>query len=206
MEVQVAGVTVEDNTKPKTTAAKKAAPKVKWKKVKTTAKKAAPKAKGKKVKEPTGKALQKFMDKKSQDAAAFVANRHSAKAPVMPKAEDKAATVVSPATLSSTKTKPSKPRSGKGKSLLAAPKATKATAKKATVAKPETTEDKRLSPLRTKKIKVLVTENPRREGFRGHKIFGLYRNGMQVEEFFKLGGHLGDINWDVKRKHIALID
>lgn len=55
------------------------------------------------------------------------------------------------------------------------------------------------------KIQLLIDRNPRHEGTRAYKMFALYRNGMTVREFFKAGGGIGDVKWDVNRKHIALV-
>jgi hypothetical protein len=57
-------------------------------------------------------------------------------------------------------------------------------------------------------IKLLVKENPRREGTSVHKIFGLMKTGMTVGEFLekgeKLGAKMGHIRKAESRKWISL--
>lgn len=75
-------------------------------------------------------------------------------------------------------------------------------AKKAVVAKeakPSKKED-----TGAKKIKVLVKENPKREGSASFKTFALYAKSKTVAEFIKAGGTMADIRWDVNKEFISL--
>ncbi len=57
-------------------------------------------------------------------------------------------------------------------------------------------------------IRLLVKENPKREGSKSFPRYALYRDGMTVAEYLeaveKLGGSSADLRWDVQRKYIAL--
>lgn len=57
---------------------------------------------------------------------------------------------------------------------------------------------------RARKIKVLASENPKREGSAAHKKFSLYKNGMTVGEFLDKGGTSSCIAYDVKHGYIEV--
>lgn len=61
------------------------------------------------------------------------------------------------------------------------------------------------SKLLTAKIKVLVTENPRKEGSNRANQFELYEDGMTVEEFLASGGRRRSIRRDKKQGLIELV-
>lgn len=93
-----------------------------------------------------------------------------------------------------------------------AKKAPKAKAKKTTKAK-KASSTKRGGPrLATKfagkRIKLLVKENPKREGTRSYKAFTAYKNGMPVEKLLEEGKKVGfksaDLAWDIAHKFVAL--
>lgn len=52
------------------------------------------------------------------------------------------------------------------------------------------------------KIKVLVTENPRRPGTATYDIYNLYKDGITVADFVKAGGRRVDVKADYERGHI----
>lgn len=54
------------------------------------------------------------------------------------------------------------------------------------------------------KIKILVDENPKREGGEAHKRFALYRNGMTVNEALEAGVLRMDLSWDTRHSFIAI--
>lgn len=54
------------------------------------------------------------------------------------------------------------------------------------------------------KIKILVAKNPKRSGSAAHARFDLYKPGMTVGEFLKVGGWRADIRWDAKQKFIEV--
>lgn len=54
------------------------------------------------------------------------------------------------------------------------------------------------------KIKVLIKDNPKREGTDAHKRFSKYKTGMKVEEALKAGLRWGDLKWDTAHEHIAI--
>jgi hypothetical protein len=54
------------------------------------------------------------------------------------------------------------------------------------------------------KIKVLVKENPRREGTKSYKMFAKYKDGMTVAEAVKAGIGMVDLRWDAKFEHISV--
>ena len=54
------------------------------------------------------------------------------------------------------------------------------------------------------KIRVLVKENPKREGTQSHKIFSLYSKSGTVENFLKAGGKRTDVAWAVEHKLISI--
>jgi len=52
-------------------------------------------------------------------------------------------------------------------------------------------------------IKLLVSDNPRKEGSHGHNSFNvIVKHGadMPYEEYIRQGGRLVDLNWDIARK------
>lgn len=59
-----------------------------------------------------------------------------------------------------------------------------------------------------KKIKILVKDNPKREGTRSYKAFTAYKNGMPVEKLLEEGKKVGfksaDLAWDIAHKFVAL--
>jgi hypothetical protein len=64
----------------------------------------------------------------------------------------------------------------------------------------------RVSALADKKITVLVKENPKREGTKGHAAFAQYKNGIKVSTFVERGGSLADVKWDMAHGYISLAD
>jgi len=69
------------------------------------------------------------------------------------------------------------------------------------------TETKKVSKPRGafagKWIKLLVSDNPRKEGSHGHNSFNvIVKHGadMPYEEYIRQGGRLVDLNWDIDRK------
>lgn len=78
---------------------------------------------------------------------------------------------------------------------------------KAKKAKSEESGDaRRINP--DLKIKLLVDENPKREGSRSYKEFELYKDGMTVGELLKKGEKIdfrtSALRWDVAHEFIAL--
>lgn len=59
---------------------------------------------------------------------------------------------------------------------------------------------------RTKKIRVLVKDNPRREGTRAFKVYALMKTGMTVAKFLEDGGHMQDLRHDIAKKRVELYD
>jgi hypothetical protein len=57
---------------------------------------------------------------------------------------------------------------------------------------------------RSRVVRLLVSENPKRAGTASHKRFALYRDGMTEAAYLAAGGTRGDLAWDVERKFIAL--
>lgn len=59
-----------------------------------------------------------------------------------------------------------------------------------------------------KKIKVLVDENPKREGTRSFKAFKAYRNGITIEQLMEQGKKVGwttaDLRWDLEHGFVAI--
>jgi hypothetical protein len=51
----------------------------------------------------------------------------------------------------------------------------------------------------------LLKENPKRSGSEAHQRFALYRSGMTVGEFLKLGGTKNDLRWDTKHHFIKIL-
>jgi hypothetical protein len=103
----------------------------------------------------------------------------------------------------------------------AQPKAKKAPAKKAGVKKPAPkAKAKKASAAGAKrgpraaakfagkKVKVLVKDNPKREGTRAFKVWAVYKNGLPVEKLFEEGKKLGftsaDLRYDLAHEFIAL--
>ena len=56
----------------------------------------------------------------------------------------------------------------------------------------------------TRKITLLVKENPKREGSASHKRFELYKKHKTVEAFLKAGGTAADIRWDTAAKFVSV--
>ena len=61
-------------------------------------------------------------------------------------------------------------------------------------------------PSREAIITILAEENPKRPGSRARRRFGLYRNGMAVQEFLNAGDTLGDIYYDISHAYVAVLD
>jgi len=53
-------------------------------------------------------------------------------------------------------------------------------------------------------IKILVEENPKREGSKTFERFKLYRNGMTVKQALEKGVTSADIRYDVEHEYIKL--
>ena len=83
----------------------------------------------------------------------------------------------------------------KGNATMSTKKASKKTAavKKTTVA-----------AIDTRKITLLVKENPKRAGSDSHKRFSLYSKVKTVADFLKAGGTSSDISWDADHKFIKV--
>lgn len=58
--------------------------------------------------------------------------------------------------------------------------------------------------LLAKKIKLLVKENPKREGTASYKEFALYKSGMTVGALLEKGLRAAALRWDLEHKFIAL--
>ena len=56
----------------------------------------------------------------------------------------------------------------------------------------------------TRKITLLVKENPKRKGSESAKRFSLYGKAKTVVEFLKAGGTTSDIRWDADHKFIRV--
>ncbi len=54
------------------------------------------------------------------------------------------------------------------------------------------------------RIKLLVKENPKREGSKTHERFALYKNGMKVSEALEKGLTREDLDWDTKHDFISI--
>lgn len=54
-----------------------------------------------------------------------------------------------------------------------------------------------------KSVKILVDSNPKRG--KAAERFALYKNGMSVDEFVKLGGTVADVRWDMGKGFIKLV-
>lgn len=57
---------------------------------------------------------------------------------------------------------------------------------------------------RDSKIKLLIKDNPRREGTRAHKVYELYRDGGTVASFLEKGGHMQDLIHDIAKGRVEL--
>jgi len=84
----------------------------------------------------------------------------------------------------------------------------KAAAKAAPKAKKEAAEGGRKGrapawPLETK-VKVLVSENPKREGSASYDRFALYGKGTTVGAFLEAGGTSADLHWDSEHEYISI--
>lgn len=55
------------------------------------------------------------------------------------------------------------------------------------------------------KIKVLVKENPKREGSASYARFAHYFNSKSVADFIAAGGTYGDIKWDIEHNFISVV-
>lgn len=55
-------------------------------------------------------------------------------------------------------------------------------------------------------IRVLVETNPKRPGSKSHARFGLYEDGMTVQQFVQAGGTAADVKWDAERGYIRVED
>ena len=63
---------------------------------------------------------------------------------------------------------------------------------------------KTLSSLFEKKIKILVTENPKREGTRAYERFAGYKDGLTVKEYVEKGGAMSAVRYDSAHNYIEL--
>ncbi len=61
-----------------------------------------------------------------------------------------------------------------------------------------------LSTLGDKKIKLLVKENPKREGTAAHKEFAIYKNGMKVSDAIAKGLTTVSLRWDEAHGFISI--
>jgi hypothetical protein len=55
-------------------------------------------------------------------------------------------------------------------------------------------------------VRLIATDNPKRPGSASHARFALYRDGMSVQEFCRLGGTRADVKWDAERGYISVED
>ena len=59
-------------------------------------------------------------------------------------------------------------------------------------------------------LRAKVTENPRREGTKGHRSLAIIikagKKGIAHSEFIKLGGLNNDLGWDVTKERVELTD
>ena len=85
----------------------------------------------------------------------------------------------------------------KGKAVKAAKEAKPAKAVKAPKEKKEKAVDNR-------KIKLLVKENPKREGTAAYDKFALYKTSKTVAEFIEAGGSLSAIKYDSEKQFIEV--
>ncbi len=76
---------------------------------------------------------------------------------------------------------------------------TKKASKKTTAVKKTT-----VAAADTRKITLLVKENPKRAGSDSHKRFSLYKTAKTVADFLKAGGTSSDISWDADHKFIKV--
>lgn len=53
-------------------------------------------------------------------------------------------------------------------------------------------------------IHLSVDKNPKREGTASYKRFSLYKTGLTITEFLKIGGTRGDLQWDQERGYIRI--
>lgn len=53
-------------------------------------------------------------------------------------------------------------------------------------------------------IKVLVKDNPKREGTRAHKMYPKYATSKTVGDYLKAGGQWSDLRWDAEKKFISI--
>lgn len=58
-------------------------------------------------------------------------------------------------------------------------------------------------PLETK-VKVLVSENPKRAGSASYDRFALYGKGTTVGAFLEAGGTSADLHWDSEHEYISI--
>lgn len=89
---------------------------------------------------------------------------------------------------------------------MAEVQATEASKKPATkkVAKKKAETKKAEPKIDSRKITVLVEENPKKKGSEAHKRFGKYKTGMTVTEALAAGVKSLDIAYDAKKKFISL--
>ena len=85
----------------------------------------------------------------------------------------------------STKTKKSATKARQARAVIAKAKPEKAAATEA-------------------KIKLLVKDNPKREGSASYNRFELYKSSKTVSEFIAAGGTRADLAWDAARGYIAI--
>lgn len=53
-------------------------------------------------------------------------------------------------------------------------------------------------------ISLVVAENPKRAGTKGHAAFSCYSDGMTVAEFCEAGGSMADVRWDLAHNFIEV--
>ena len=54
------------------------------------------------------------------------------------------------------------------------------------------------------RIRVLVSENPKRPGTASYDRFNLYNSSETVGQFLENGGTKGDLDWDTKKGFIVI--
>lgn len=75
-----------------------------------------------------------------------------------------------------------------------------------TAREPGTGQRGRTSQFAGKVIKMIVTENPRREGTFGYKSWEVMRDGMTFEDYIAAGGRRKDLAWDISYGRVKMVN
>jgi len=51
-------------------------------------------------------------------------------------------------------------------------------------------------------IRLVVSENPKKQGSAAHSRFAVYKDGMTVKEFVDAGGRTADLNHDADKNYV----